>query len=135
MALGIAIAWAGAVPMITAATPDHGMAPGRFRHHRVAQPQVRFIGAGAMSVAAIWSLVRTIGPIVGGLKEVFAERKIVLGVGDQTDRDISFNWIVGLTVARGGAFHLSALVWRFASDAALGGAAIGIAAASPSPSW
>jgi putative OPT family oligopeptide transporter len=127
MALGIAIAWAGAVPLITAVTPDHGMALGDFVI-TVWRTQVRFIGAGAMSVAAIWSLVRTIGPIVGGLKEVFAERKIVLGRGDQTDRDISFNCIVGLTVA---AIVLSTLlVWRFASDAALGGAAIGIAAVS-----
>jgi putative OPT family oligopeptide transporter len=124
MALGIAIAWVGAVPLITAVTPDHGMELGDFVT-TVWRTQVRFIGAGAMSVAAIWSLVRTVGPILGGLKEVLAERKNVLGTGDQTDRDISFNWIVGLTVA---AIALSAvLVWRFASDASLGGDAIGLA--------
>ena len=127
MALGIAIAWMGAVPLITAATPDHAMALGDFVT-TVWRTQVRFIGAGAMSVAAIWSLLRTVGPIVGGLKEVFAERKLVLGDGDQTDRDISFNWIVALTVA---AVTLSAiLIWRFASDASLGGHALGLAGLS-----
>ncbi len=127
MALGIAVAWVGAVPLITAVTPMHGMALSDFVI-TVWRTQVRFIGAGAMSVAAIWSLIRTVGPIVSGLREVFAERKIVLGVGDQTDRDISFNWMMGLTVA---AVVLSTLlVWRFASDAGLGGAAVGIAAVS-----
>jgi putative OPT family oligopeptide transporter len=105
----------------------HGMALGDFVT-TVWRTQVRFIGAGAMSVAAIWSLIRTVGPILGGLKYVLAERKMSLGDGDQTDRDISFNWMVALTVA---AVALAAiLVWRFASDASLGGAAIGIAAVS-----
>jgi putative OPT family oligopeptide transporter len=132
MALGIAIAWAGAVPIIAAMTPEHGMALGDFVI-TVWRTQVRFIGAGAMSVAAIWSLVRTIGPILGGLKEVLAERKLVLGEGEldesyQVDRDISFNWMVGLTVA---ALALSAvLVWSFASDASLGKDATGLAALS-----
>lgn len=127
MALGIAIAWAGAVPLITAATPDQGAGLGDFVME-VWRTQVRFIGAGTMSVAAIWSLVRTVGPIMAGLKEVVSERKLTLGGGDETDRDISFNWIVGLTVA---AIVLSTiLVWRFASDAGLGGHAVGLAALS-----
>ena len=127
MALGIAIAWAGTVPWITSITPMHGMALADFVT-TVWRTQVRFIGAGAMSVAAIWSLIRTVGPILGGLKEVLAERKIVLGQGDQTDRDISFNWMVALTV---GATILSAvLVWRFATDAGLGGDALGLAGLS-----
>jgi putative OPT family oligopeptide transporter len=127
MALGIAISWAGAVPLITAMTPDHGVALSDFVNSTW-RTQVRFIGAGTMSVAAIWSLIRTVGPILNGLKEVLAERKLVLGDGDQTDRDISFNWMVGLTVA---AVVLSAiLVWRFAADAGLGPAALGIAGLS-----
>jgi putative OPT family oligopeptide transporter len=127
MMLGIAIAWLGAVPLITAATPDNGAALGDFVT-TVWRTQVRFIGAGAMSVAAIWSLIRTVGPILSGLKEVLAERKLTLGDGDQTDRDISFNWIVGLTVA---AIVLSTiLIWRFASDAGLSGSAVGLAALS-----
>ncbi len=127
MALGIAIAWLGAVPLITAATPDQGAALADFVT-TVWRTQVRFIGAGAMSVAAIWSLARTIGPILAGLKYVLAERKLTLGEGDQTDRDISFNWMVGLTVA---ATVLSTvLVWQFASDAGLGGSALAIAGLS-----
>ena len=127
MALGVAIAWAGAVPLITAVTPDHGMALGDFVTS-VWRTQVRFIGAGAMSVAAIWSLIRTVGPILNGLKEVLAERNLVLGDGDQTDRDISFNWMVGLTV--GALVLCAALVWQFASDAGLGSDALKLAGLS-----
>ena len=127
MILGIAVAWLGAVPLITAATPDGGMALGDFVNN-VWRTQVRFIGAGAMSVAAIWSLVRTMGPILAGLKYVLAERKMTLGQGDQTDRDISFNWMIALTVA---AVLLSAiLVWVFAQGAGLSGDAVGLAALS-----
>ena len=54
------IAWAGAVPILTAMTPMHGdlasFVTGIWRN------DVRFIGAGAMAVAAVWSLLRTDGP-------------------------------------------------------------------------
>ena len=66
------IAWAGAVPIITAMTPMHGdladFVSGIWRN------QVRFIGAGAMAVAAVWSLLRTMGPIIGGLKAMMQTR-------------------------------------------------------------
>ncbi len=127
MFLGIAIAWVGAVPWITAMTPDHGVALGDFVT-TVWRTQVRFIGAGAMAVAAIWSLARMLGPILAGLKEVLAERRIVLGAGDQTDRDIPFNWMVALGVLASLASVW--LVWRFARDAGLSGSAVGIAALS-----
>ena len=125
MALGIAIAWAGAVPLLTAITPQSGeladFVTGVWR------TQVRFIGAGAMAVAALWSLGRTIGPIITGLTRV-AARSVAAAIDDHTDRDISMPWIVGLTVA---ALLLSTLlVWQFASDAGLGGSAVGIAALS-----
>jgi putative OPT family oligopeptide transporter len=127
MFLGIAIAWLGAVPWITAVTPDHGVALGDFVT-TVWRTQVRFIGAGAMAVAAIWSLARMMGPILAGLKEVLTERRIALGSGDQTDHDIPFNWIAGLGVFA--SLASVGLVWRFAGDAGLSGSAVGIAALS-----
>ena len=125
MALGLAIAWLGAVPLLTAMAPQQGdlaaFVTGVWR------TQVRFIGAGAMAVAAIWSLGRTIGPILSGLAQV-AAKSVAAALDDQADRDISLPWIIGLLVA---ALVVStALVWRFAADAGLGGSAIGIAALS-----
>ena len=126
MLLGIAIAWAGAVPILTALAPSH--APLADFVTTIWRSQVRFIGAGAMTVAALWSLVRTIGPILSGLAQVAAKRTASLLPDDHTDRDISFKLMVGLA---GAALLVStALTWRFASDAGLGASAIGIAALS-----
>jgi putative OPT family oligopeptide transporter len=127
MVLGIAIGWLGAVPILTAITPDQGASLGDFVT-TIWRTEVRFIGAGAMAVAALWSLVRMMGPILSGLSQVAAQRRIALTPGDHSDRDIPFNWMVGLAVL---AVAVSTgLVWRFAGDAALGGSAAGIAALS-----
>ncbi len=124
MLLGIAIAWLGAVPLITATTPIDGAALADFVTN-VWRTQVRFIGAGAMAVAALWSLGRMAGPIFGGLKDVLAERRIVYSPDDQTDRDIPFTWMVALAALA--IAVAAALVWRFAADAAMGGGATGLA--------
>ncbi|HKQ10546.1 MAG TPA: oligopeptide transporter, OPT family, partial [Rhizomicrobium sp.] len=125
MLLGIAIAWAGAVPILTAVTPDN--VPLADSVMTVWRTQVRFIGAGAMAVAAIWSLGRTIGPILAGLAKV-AARNAVAAQDDQTDRDISMPAIIGLTAAS--LLVSTILVWHFAAGAGLGGSALGIAAFS-----
>jgi putative OPT family oligopeptide transporter len=125
MLLGIAISWAGAVPILTAMTPQQGpladFVIGIWRN------EVRFIGAGAMAVAAIWSLARTTRPILSGLMQVVARRNAPLS-GDQTDRDIPFRIIVGLSIAS--VLVCAGLIWRFAADGGLGNTAIGIAAFS-----
>jgi putative OPT family oligopeptide transporter len=125
MALGIAIAWLGAVPFLTSVSPHTGELADFVT--TVWRTQVRFIGAGAMAVAAIWSLGRTIGPILAGLAQV-AAKSVAKALDDQTDRDLSLSWIVGLTVAS--VLVATLLVWRFAADAGLGGGAVGIAAVS-----
>jgi putative OPT family oligopeptide transporter len=125
MLLGIALAWVGAIPILTAIQPQHGLladfVTGIWRN------EVRFIGAGAMTVAALWSLVRTMGPILSGLAQVTV-RRVAAFADDHTDRDIPFATIAVLTVA---SLVVSTwLVWRFAADAGLGGSAIGIAVMS-----
>ena len=126
MLLGIAVAWLGAVPILTAITPEH--APLADFVTTIWRTQVRFIGAGAMAVAALWSLVRTMGPILSGLAQVAAARTIALLPDDHSDRDISFKLMVGLAVAS--LVVSTVLTWRFAVDAGLGNQAIGIAALS-----
>jgi putative OPT family oligopeptide transporter len=122
MLLGIAIAWVGAVPMLTALAPQQGeladFVIGVWR------TQVRFIGAGAMAVAAIWSLGRTISPILAGLAQV-AARKATAALDDQTDRDLSLPAIIALTAVS--LLVSTILVWHFAAEAGLGASAVGIA--------
>ena len=123
MLAGILIAWAGAVPLITAMTPMHGdlasFVTGVWRN------DVRFMGAGAMAVAAIWSLLRTMGPIVGGLKATMRSREGAAGVDDQTDRDMPFSAILAIGVVS--TAIITWLVWRFSAEAGLTGSALGIA--------
>ena len=123
MFAGIAIAWAGAVPILTAMTPMHGdlasFVTGIWRN------DVRFIGAGAMAVAAVWSLLRTVGPIVGGLKATMRASGGTTDLLDQTDRDMSFPTILAIGLASTAVSTW--LVWRFSSEAGLAGAALWIA--------
>ena len=72
MLVGILIAWAGFVPYFTIAEalPD-GMTLQKFAG-AVYQQKVRLIGAGAMGVAAIWTLMTLARPVIDGVKESIA---------------------------------------------------------------
>jgi uncharacterized oligopeptide transporter (OPT) family protein len=74
MALGLAIGWAGLVPLLTAEQPM----PGADRDSWVGavfRPEVRVFGAGVMGVAAVWTRIRIIGPVLGGIRSAFATRR------------------------------------------------------------
>ncbi|MGH7583673.1 MAG: OPT family oligopeptide transporter, partial [Gemmatimonadales bacterium] len=60
--------------------------------------KVRFIGAGAIGISAIYTLARLARPVVGGLVSTLAAARSG-GVRDDRDRDLAPAWIVGLTVA------------------------------------
>jgi putative OPT family oligopeptide transporter len=98
MLTGLIIAWAIAVPYLTSIQPA---APGADLAAHVTtiwRTQVRFIGAGAIAVAAIYTLARLAKPVVGGLVTTLAASRTA-GERDDRDRDISPAWILILTVA------------------------------------
>jgi putative OPT family oligopeptide transporter len=92
---GLAIAWGIATPILTALHPMAGdaatVAVTVWAH------QVRFIGAGAIGVAAIWTIGQLVKPVVLGLKSsVESSRHAARGMElPLTERDIPIN-IVGL---------------------------------------
>lgn len=67
MLFGVAIAWAAAVPILADMFP--ATAGVGFEDHVVGiwRQKVRFIGAGAISVAAIWTLIKMARPVIGGV--------------------------------------------------------------------
>ena len=72
MLVGILIAWAGFVPYYTITSPlPDGMTLQKFAGS-VYQERVRLIGAGAMGVAAVWTLIMLAKPVVDGVKESLA---------------------------------------------------------------
>lgn len=66
--VGTLIAWAGFVPYLTSIlTPAEGMTMSKFAM-TVWKEKVRFIGAGTIGIAAIWTLLTLMGPIIDGMK-------------------------------------------------------------------
>ena len=69
MLVGIIIAWGGFVPYFTmTGTPADGQAMKAFAGAMWSQ-KVRLIGAGAMGVAAVWTLITLAKPVIEGMKE------------------------------------------------------------------
>ena len=65
--VGVLIAWAGFVPYFTNIFAPDGGATAKFAM-AVWKSKVRFIGAGAIGIAAIWTLITLIKPIIEGMK-------------------------------------------------------------------
>jgi putative OPT family oligopeptide transporter len=126
--LGIIVTWGAAVPILTVMMPEPGVALGD-HVMGIWQHQVRFIGAGAIAVAAIWTLIKLARPVVGGLIDTLASaRGKTAASGHDTDRDLSGGWILGLTLA---CLALAAFVIAsFAKEAGLGAQAVTLTAVS-----
>ena len=65
--VGVLIAWAGFVPYFTNVFAPDGGATAKFAMG-IWKSKVRFIGAGAIGIAAIWTLITLIKPIIEGMK-------------------------------------------------------------------
>ena len=119
MLVGILIAWAGFVPFytITSALPD-GMTMQKFAG-AVYQERVRLIGAGAMGVAAVWTLITLARPVIDGVKESIASVRLPKEAQERHRMDIdmsikSIGWIFALTTA-----GLLAIFYAFVSPEGL----------------
>jgi putative OPT family oligopeptide transporter len=97
MLTGLIIAWAIAVPILTSMQP--AAADVSLAAHTIGiwRTQVRFIGAGAIAIAAIYTLARLAKPVVGGLISTLASSRATEREDDR-DRDLSPPWIIALTV-------------------------------------
>ncbi|HVV66166.1 MAG TPA: oligopeptide transporter, OPT family [Rhizomicrobium sp.] len=118
MLVGLLIAWAGFVPYLTSLHPVSGSladyADGIWRR------DVRFIGAGAIAVASVWTLLKLIGPVVNGVVSTLsAHRATRTGSAERTDTDLSPSWI-GM-IALGCLAVIGWLLYRFLAPTALAG--------------
>jgi len=98
MLTGLIIAWVIAVPILTSMQPAPDGVEMAAHTLTIWRTQVRFIGAGAIGVAAIYTLATLAKPVIGGLVSTLAASKAV-ATSDDLDRDLSPQWIVGLTIA------------------------------------
>ncbi len=98
MLTGLIIAWVIAVPILTSMQPAPEGVEMAAHTITIWRTQVRFIGAGAIGVAAIYTLATLAKPVIGGLVSTLAASRAV-ATSDDRDRDLSPQWIVGLTIA------------------------------------
>src|SRR5688572_23645434 len=98
MLTGLIIAWGIAVPWLTSITPAAAGVSLADHTTVIWARQVRFIGAGAIAVAAIYTLARLAKPVVGGLVSTLASSRGG-AVRDERDRDMSSTSIIVLTIA------------------------------------
>lgn len=98
MLVGIVISFGVLLPVLTAGGPPAGTELADFIS-TVFRQRIRFVGAGAIGVAAIWTLLRVIGPIVRGIVGAIAASRARKQAGyaslDLTERDLPIGLVGG----------------------------------------
>jgi len=127
MLVGLITSWAIAVPILTSMTPAAAGVSLATHTLTIWRTQVRFIGAGAIGVAAIYTLARLARPVLAGLVSTLAASRAKAS-DDERDRDLSPQWIVALAIV---CLIIAAyLAYTFARSTALAGSAIPLTAVS-----
>jgi putative OPT family oligopeptide transporter len=120
MLVGLLIAWAISVPILTAIEPATAGMTMAAHTSAIWRTEVRFIGAGAIAVAAIYTLARLAKPVLGGLVSTLRASRVA-GDGDDSDRDLPAPWIYSLTAV---CLLITAwLAYTFAKATVLSGSA------------
>lgn len=100
MLIGVFFSWGIFVPALTAQLGDSGaglMETGM----RIWSGKVRFIGAGTIAIAAVWTLITLIKPMIEGIKlSISAISGSAHGaVIERTDRDLSMKSLIVISAA------------------------------------
>jgi putative OPT family oligopeptide transporter len=101
MFAGVVIGWWIALPILTAAAPALASGGVEAWASGVFRTDVRFLGAGVIGVAAIWTLLKIIGPVLAGIRSSIAASNAkrdgaVLEVGE---RDLSIKIVLAVSIA------------------------------------
>ena len=119
MLTGIVISFFIILPQLTAGGPPSGTELAEFVSTTFRQ-KVRFIGAGTIGVAAIWTLLKVIGPIVRGITSALSANRARKAAGDGmdslalTERDLPVSLVFGTILAL--MMPIAAMLWWFAVD-------------------
>ena len=121
--VGALIAWAGAVPYLSGIQAAGGnIADVAALAGQVWSKKVRFIGAGAIGVAAIWTLIKLVRPVASGLHSaVMTARVRKSGQGaslPRTERDIPIGTVGLITLLC--MLPIAWLLGSFSQSAGLG---------------
>ncbi len=114
MFVGLLISWVGIVPYLTSPLPAGAdladLVGTTFRM------KARFIGAGTIGIAAIWTLLKILGPIVSGIRSALTanatRRAGNAGLLELTERDLPIGIVGGTILAT--LIPIGVLLWVFA---------------------
>src|SRR5206468_1308304 len=119
MLVGIAISWVAIVPHWTHDPGIIAQAAGSLDTlvSTAFKTKARIIGAGTIGVAAIWTLLRIIGPIISGIRGALAaNRERKAGRGESlplTERDIPIGIVAGTILVS--MIPIGVLLYAFAN--------------------
>jgi putative OPT family oligopeptide transporter len=119
--LGLVTGWWIVLPILTSGIsgPAEEVASTVFRS------DVRFFGAGVIGVAAVWTLLRILGPIIGGIHSAMAASR-ARRHGNETlalvERDMPIGIVGGVIL--GSLVPIAVLLWLFIAGGPLAGAAV-----------
>jgi putative OPT family oligopeptide transporter len=114
--LGFVIAWGVAVPYLTLTVPLPADLTSSAHAMLLWRSQVRFLGVGCIAVAAVWTLLQLLRPMLRGISASMAALRQRRRGGPElprTERDIPFNRIVQISLAM--IIPLTALLSLFAA--------------------
>ena len=113
MLIGMLTSWAVLVPVLTSMQGVGADVAATV--NEVFRNQVRFIGAGTIGVAAVWTLLKIIGPIVAGIRSAMAASAARAGgeVLELTERDLPIGIVGGTILAS--LVPIAGLLWWFSA--------------------
>ena len=111
MLIGMLISWVVLVPMLTSIQGVGADVASTVND--VFRNQVRFIGAGTIGVAAVWTLLKIIGPIAMGIRSAMAASAARAGgeALELTERDLPIGIVGGTILAS--LVPIAGLLWWF----------------------
>jgi putative OPT family oligopeptide transporter len=114
MLIGMLTSWVVLVPVLTSIQGVGADVAATV--NEVFRNQVRFIGAGTIGVAAIWTLLKIIGPIIAGIRSAMAASAARAGgeTLELTERDLPIGIVGGTIVAS--LLPIAGLLWWFSAD-------------------
>ena len=129
MLLGLLISYGVLLPVLTwGKLPSGGPVTDVVSH--IFSTDVRFVGAGAMGVAAIWALVKILRPIAAGIRAAAVSANARRGgqAVELTERDLPITIVGGVSVFA--LIPIALLLWGFTSGTPLAGSMAGTIAVS-----
>ncbi|WP_374944461.1 OPT family oligopeptide transporter [Sphingomonas sp.] len=126
MFAGVVIGWWIALPILTAMAPAALISGGTVEAwaNGVFRNDVRFLGAGVIGIAAIWTLLKIIGPVAAGIRSSIAASRLARSGAAVAleERDLPFGIVVAGALAV--LVPIAALLWSAISGGVLASSAL-----------